>query len=130
MSRSNLAYAAVALLVGLLLGFAFTAVAFRRHWIPVPGQGLVERMDRVLKLTPAQRAQIETILADARQRAYRMHADYRRQRHQMVTQTREQVRALLTADQQRAFDRYFPLPRARVGQRNGEFGGGYRSPGP
>lgn len=125
MSRSNLVYAGVALLAGLLLGFAITALAFRHHWLRMPPHGVIDRMDRVLKLTPAQHAQIEAIVAQARQKAAQMREDFFRQRHEMIRQAHEHVRSLLTADQQRDFDRYFPLPRARPEHLRGRFGGGY-----
>lgn len=109
LDTSRYTAAAVALLVGLLLGFAATAVAFRQHWIPVPGSSLVDRMDRVLKLTPAQREQLVEILDETHVRVGQMRIEFDRQRHKILAETRGEITGILTPTQKIQFEHYFPV---------------------
>jgi len=108
--RINFALMGVLLLAGVLIGFAGSSIAFRFQWLRAPGEGIVRRMDRVLKLTPAQHEQIEDTMFETRDKVEQLRSDFRRQRRQLLRHAREQIRASLTSEQQVAFDRYFATP--------------------
>ncbi|HTY55381.1 MAG TPA: periplasmic heavy metal sensor [Candidatus Binataceae bacterium] len=95
---------------GILVGFAISSVAYRYQWIHIPGEGIVRRMDRVLKLTPAQHEQVEDILFETRDKIEELRGDFRRQRRQLLRHAREQIRASLTPEQQVVFDHNFASP--------------------
>ena len=100
----------LSLLVGVLIGFAASSLAYRYQWLRPPGEGVVRRMDRLLKLTPGQREQVEDTMVETRDKVEQLRSDFRRQRRQLLRQAREQIRASLTPEQQVAFDRYFVKP--------------------
>jgi len=97
-------------LAGILIGFTASSIAFRYQWIRIPGEGIVRRMDRILKLTPAQHEQVEDTLFETRDKVEQLRSDFRRQRRQLLRHAREQIRASLTPEQQIAFDRNFGTP--------------------
>jgi Spy/CpxP family protein refolding chaperone len=121
------------LLVGvscLLIGFAATTLAYRFHFLHVPGGGrILERMNRELGLTPAQREQIGTIMHDARGKAITMRQDFMRQRHELFKQSFSQIRGVLTPEQQKKFDRDFSPRWARHGE-YGDYEGAHDSEHP
>lgn len=94
----------------LLIGFAVSTLAYRYHYIRVPGQSVVERMNRELDLTPAQRDRIGDIMRDARFKLIQARRDFQHQRHQLFWQALAQVRSVLTPEQQKKFDRDFSRP--------------------
>ena len=102
---------ALAAIAGLLLGFALTTAAYRFHLIRVPGRhGFIDRLDYELKLTPEQLHQIEGLLRDSHAKMQKLHEDFQRQHDQIIYQTHDQIRAMLTAEQQQVFDRQFTHP--------------------
>ena len=109
-NRINLAVLGVSLLAGILIGFAASSLAYRYQWLRTPGEGIVRRMDRLLKLTPAQHEQVEETVLETRDKVEQLRSDFRRQRRQLIRQARERIRASLTTEQQAAFDRYFAKP--------------------
>ena len=109
-NRTNLAVLGLSLLVGVLIGFAASSLAYRYQWLRPPGEGVVRRMVRLLKLTPGQREQVEDTMVETRDKVEQLRSDFRRQRRQLLRQAREQIRASLTPEQQVAFDRYFVKP--------------------
>ncbi len=114
----NLALLGAALVVGLLVGFAASSLAYRYHLMRPPGEAMLQRMVRVLKLTPAQRDQVEEMMQDTRFRAEQLRRDCRHQHRQLVRQARQQIRTLLAPAQQADFDRYF----AERGERHADKG--------
>jgi len=85
-------------------------MAYREHYLHVPGSGLIERMNLELNLTPAQRDQIGDILRDTRDKVMKAREDFDHQRHTLFWQGLGQVRGVLTPDQQKIFDRDFTHP--------------------
>jgi Spy/CpxP family protein refolding chaperone len=106
-SGINYALLGVSLLAGVLIGFAGSSLAYRYHWLHTPGEEVVRRMDRMLKLTPAQREQIEETMQQTRDKTEQLRRDFQRQRRELLKQARDQIRGLLTAEQQADFDRHF-----------------------
>ena len=98
----------LAVLAGVLIGFALTTFAYRHRMLRVPRpHSFIERLDHDLKLTPDQLHQIETLVRDKRAKMDQLHEDFRRQHQQLIFQTHDQIRALLTPEQQQKFDREF-----------------------
>ena len=98
----------LAVLAGALIGFALTTFAYRHRMLSVPGpHSFIERLDHDLKLTPDQLHQIETLVRDKRAKMDQLHEDFHRQHEQLIFQTHDQIRALLTPEQQQKFDREF-----------------------
>jgi len=115
---------ALALAAGVLIGFALTTAAYRHHLLRVPGpHGFIERLDHDLKLTPDQLHQIETLVRDTRVKMDQLHQDFERQHQQLIFQTHDQIRALLTPEQQEKFDRDFSRPGGRDRDRGHEHHG-------
>jgi len=109
-NRINLAVLGVSLLAGVLIGFAVSSLAYRYQWLRAPGEGIVQRMDRLLKLTPAQHEQVEDTMLETRDKVEQLRSDFRHQRRQLIRQARERIRASLTPEQQVVFDRDFAQP--------------------
>ena len=85
-------------------------MAYRYHYLHVPGGGLIERMNHELNLTPAQSDRIGDILRDTRFKVMQARQDYVHKRHQLFWQGLSDVRNILTPDQQKIFDREFTQP--------------------
>jgi hypothetical protein len=109
-AKSNIWFGLVIGVSFLLIGFALSTMAYRYHYLHVPGSGLIERLNLELNLTPAQRDQVGDILRDTRFKVMKARQDYDHQRHQMFWQGLGQIRAILTPDQQKIFDRDFTHP--------------------
>ncbi len=107
---------ALAVTAGLLIGFALTTFAYRHRILRVPGGGLVERMDRELDLTPAQHHQIIEMMHGTRLKVEQLYGDARRQRQDLFRQLFDQIRGILSPEQQQKFDRDFPPPEGPVGE--------------
>ena len=104
----------LAVAAGVLIGFALTTVAYRHRLLRVPGpHHFIERLDQDLKLTPDQMHKIETLIRDTHIKMDQLHEDFRRQHQQLIFQTHDQIRALLTPEQQGKFDRDFGRPGGR-----------------
>ncbi|HET7217717.1 MAG TPA: hypothetical protein VFJ02_06695 [Vicinamibacterales bacterium] len=91
-----------------------------------PGEGrragplrgvLVERLARELDLTAEQRAKIDAILSDGRTRLETLQRDARQRFEDEGRGMREQIRAVLTPEQQRKFDEREALGRGPFGRR-------------
>ena len=118
-AKSNILFG---LLVGvscLLIGFALSTLAYRYHYLRLPGGGLIERMNRELNLTPAQRDRIGDILRDTRFKVMQARQDFDHRRHELFWNGLGQVRGVLTPEQQKIFDRDFTHPWAHRGHRDG-----------
>ncbi len=109
--RFNTLTLALAVVASLLIGFAASSLAYRYRILHVPGEPMVVRMERELRLSQAQMVQIRDIMADTRVKIIQFQQDYRRARRQAFAQALQQIRATLTPEQQEKFDREF-LPYA------------------
>jgi hypothetical protein len=109
-AKSNIWFLIVVGFSCVLIGFALSTMAYRDHYLHVPGSGLIERMNLELNLTPAQRDQIGDILRDTRFKVMKARQDFDHQRHNLFWQGLGQVRGVLTPDQQKIFDRDFTHP--------------------
>lgn len=105
-ARFNL-FVVLALLAGLLAGFAASTFAYRHRLLRVPGEGMVQRMDQILNLSPAQHEQVVEVMEESRRKMGEMHREFQQRRRQLLDQAYAQVRAILTAEQQSEFDRSF-----------------------
>jgi hypothetical protein len=109
-ARSNLSLGVLVAVSGLLIGFAVSTLAYRYRILRVPGGSIIERMNRDLQLTPAQRDRIGDILRDARFKVIQSQQEFRHRRHELFWQALQEVRGALTPDQQKIFDREFAHP--------------------
>lgn len=103
----------LAIAASLLIGFTLSTLAYRYHYLRVPGQGVVARMNRDLNLTPAEREQILEIMQDTRMRVRQSRRHFQREHRSLLLDAYGQIRATLTPAQQRQFDREFALPSMR-----------------
>jgi Spy/CpxP family protein refolding chaperone len=102
---------ALAVAAGVLVGFALSTFAYRHRLIRVPGpHGFVERLDYDLQLTPDQLHQVQTLMRDTHAKMDQLHEDFERQHQQLIFQTHDKIRELLTPEQQQKFDREFSHP--------------------
>lgn len=104
---------ATAVLAGLLIGFAASTLAYRYRVLRVPGGNFVERMNRALNLSADQREKIHEIMRDKRARMQDLHREFRQRRRELFLQAHDQIRGVLTPEQQQKFDREFVPPGAR-----------------
>ncbi|MGZ6194303.1 MAG: Spy/CpxP family protein refolding chaperone [Candidatus Binataceae bacterium] len=100
---------------GLAIGFAASSFAYRYGWLGVPRGTFIERIQRELKLTPAQHDQVLAIVNETRSKVINLREEFQRQRHETILQARSRVRALLTPEQQEKFDREFRPPPEHYG---------------
>lgn len=113
-SMSNSVVLAAALAAGLALGFAASTMAYRFKVLNVPGQNLVERMNRELGLDPSQREQIAEVMEDTRTEVANMRRELRHERRRLMIAAYLKVRAILNPDQQKKFDDEFVPPKFRA----------------
>jgi Spy/CpxP family protein refolding chaperone len=101
---------AITAIASVLIGFALSTLAYRTRLLRVPGGSFVERLDHHVNLTPAQREQISGIMRDTRGKIDGLKRDYLRARRSSMWDSYDKVRAVLTPDQQKVFDRDFSPP--------------------
>lgn len=118
-AKSNIWFGLVVAVSCLLIGFAFSTLAYRYHYLGVPRGDLIDRMNRELDLTPAQRDQVGDILRDTRFKVMQARQDFDHQRHNLFWQGLGQIRGVLTPDQQKIFDRDFTHPWDHHGHEHG-----------
>jgi Spy/CpxP family protein refolding chaperone len=127
-AKSNILLGLVAGVSCLLIGFALSTLAYRYRYLRVPGWGLIERMNHELDLTPAQRGRIGDILRDTRFKVMQARQDFQHRRHELFWDGLGQVRAVLTPEQQKIFDRDFTQPWAHHRHGGGRGDDGDRMP--
>jgi Spy/CpxP family protein refolding chaperone len=120
LGRSNAILLAVVLLAGLAIGFAASTLAYRYKLLHVPGENLVDRMNRTLSLSPSQREQIGEVMEDTRTQVMEMRRNILRQRRRLMIAAYLRVRALLNPGQQKKFDDEFVPPKFRAEAREAE----------
>jgi hypothetical protein len=108
--RTNLWAILITIVSSLLIGFALSTLAYRFRLLRVPGGSFVERLDRHVHLTTAQRKQIGEIMENTRGKIERLRRDFQRDRRDALWDSYDHVRAVLTPEQQRIFDREFVPP--------------------
>jgi Spy/CpxP family protein refolding chaperone len=113
-SKSTILSAAIALSMGLAIGFGGATLVYRYGLLPIPGERPLQRMARVLELTPAQREQIRAIMRETRGKIAAARNSFEQQRHAIFFSTYLQIHALLTPSQQRTFDSRFVPPSIRA----------------
>lgn len=118
-----------ALLAGLAIGFAASTLAYRYKLLNVPGENLVERMNRALILSPSQREQIGEVMQDTRAQVMEMRRSLQRQRRRIMIAAYLKVRAILNPDQQKKFDDEFVPPSFRAEAHQAEPDQGKLPPG-
>ena len=101
---------AITAIASVLIGFALSTLAYRTRVLRVPGGSFVERLDHHVHLTPAQRDQISDIMHNTRAKIDGLKRDYIRARRSSMWDSYDQVRAVLTPEQQKVFDRDFSPP--------------------
>ena len=109
-ARSNIWLGFVVGVSCILIGFALSTLGYRYHYLHVPGPGLIDRMNRDLNLTPAQRDRVGDILRDTRFKVMQARSDFDHQRHLLFWAGLGQIRGVLTPDQQKIFDQEFAQP--------------------
>jgi Spy/CpxP family protein refolding chaperone len=95
-----------ALVAGILLGVAFTrAYQGPRPFGPEKRQHrMLDRIGRKLQLTPEQRSQIKQILETKRRKMEALRAEHEPRLEQLRENTRDEIRRVLTPEQQAKFD--------------------------
>jgi hypothetical protein len=125
-ARSNIWISLVVGVSCVLIGFALSTLAYRYRYLRVPGPDLVDRMNRDLQLTPAQRDRVGDILRDTRFKVMQARRDFDHQRHVLFWNGLGQIRSVLTPDQQKIFDQDFAQPWEHHG--HGDEGGDHMPP--
>jgi hypothetical protein len=104
---------------------------FRREG-PFPGPGgrgpggpppevLLERLDSELQLTPDQHGRVKTVLDARRERLDRLQREIRGRFENEQRELRDEIRAVLTPEQQPKFDRWIEQEEARGRRGRGRF---------
>ncbi|MBV8361623.1 MAG: periplasmic heavy metal sensor [Deltaproteobacteria bacterium] len=105
---------AVAIAIGLAIGFGSAMLGYRYGLLPLPGERPFQRMARVLKLTPAQREQVRAVMHETHGKMEAARNNFEQQRHAIFFSAYMRIRALLTPDQQAVFDARFVPPSLRA----------------
>ncbi len=114
MQAKNSFTLAIALVVGLILGFGSATLSYRYGWLPLPGERPFQRMARVLELTPTQLDQIRAVMHETRGKIEAAHDAFEQQRRAIFFDAYRRIRALLTPSQQKIFDARFVPPSIRA----------------
>jgi hypothetical protein len=112
--KYNVLSAAVALVIGLAIGFGGATLGYRYGLLRLAGERPFQRMARVLQLTPAQREQIRTIMHETRGKIKAARNTFEQQRHAIFFSAYVRIHALLTPSQQTLFDARFVPPSLRA----------------
>lgn len=70
-------------------------------------------MRHMLDLTPAQQEQVGEVMEKTHYKLFGLHSQFRRERRAVLLGAYEQIRGLLTPEQQKKFDREFVPPSLR-----------------
>ena len=99
---------------GLAIGFGSAMLAYRYGLLPLIGERPLQRMARVLQLTPAQCEQVRTIMDETHAKIEVAHNNFRQQRHTIFFDAYLRIHRLLTPSQQTIFDARFVPPSIRA----------------
>lgn len=100
-------------LAGFLAGLAVSTLLYRYHILHVPRARLVDQMTERLDLTPAQREQIIDLMGATRDKVHAARRQFMRERRGILQDAYGKIRAVLTPEQRKNFDRYFVPPAER-----------------
>jgi Spy/CpxP family protein refolding chaperone len=120
LARSNAILIAAVLAAGLALGFAVSTFAYRSRLLELPGENLVERMNKALSLDPSQREQIAEVMEDTRAQVMDLRRKLQHQRRRLMIAAYLRVRSILNPNQQKKFDDEFVPPRFRAEARQAD----------
>jgi hypothetical protein len=82
--------------------------------MPPPGTLMLDRLTEVLQLTPSQRQQLDVVLKSSRERAMAQQQDVRTRFEADQRRLRDEIRTILTPEQQVRFERWLEqAPRGR-----------------
>src|SRR5688572_7143683 len=106
--KTNWKIIVLSLLIGGFVGAAISLTALR-YCRPDWGSGrprgeMRKKLYRELKLTPEQKAQVDVILKEKREKVGRLFTEGRPKMEAIRIETKAQIRALLTPEQQANFD--------------------------
>lgn len=121
---------ALALVAGLAVGFAGSTLGYRYGLLRLPGERPLQRMARVLQLTPPQREQIRAIMHATRSRMESARDRFEQQRHAIFLDAYLRIHAILNPAQQQTFDARFVPPTIRAEARAQHPATAVRSPMP
>jgi heavy-metal resistance protein len=107
-------FSAIALMIGLAIGFGGATLGYRYGLLPIPGERPFQRMARVLQLTPAQREQVRTVMHETRGKIEAARNNFEQQRHAIFFSTYVRIHSMLTPSQQKIFDARFVPPSLRA----------------
>jgi Spy/CpxP family protein refolding chaperone len=99
---------------GLAVGFAASSLAYRYRLLRVPHEPVILRMQRELNLTFSQRERILEIIQDTRFKIVTLRQQFQHQRRAQLREAYNEIRALLTPEQQQKFDHEFKPPPERI----------------
>jgi hypothetical protein len=108
--KYNLLSVLLAVAAGLAIGFVATTFIYSQNLLRLPGEGPLQRLDRVLQLTPAEKMQIGQVMEDTRGKMQDERRESQRLRRKLLFDAYIKIRAILTPAQRPAFDRYFVPP--------------------
>lgn len=101
---------ALVAIAGLVIGFAASSLAYRYRLLRVPHERVIVRMQRELNLTFSQREKVLEIIEDTRFKIVGLRQQFQYQRRERLREAYNQIRTLLTPEQQQKFDREFKPP--------------------
>lgn len=84
----------------------------------LPREVMLERLSEDLDLTAEQRTQIDTVLRSSRERIQQLQGDVRGRFEKEQRRLREEIRKVLTPEQQERFDQRVLMPGRRRGPPN------------
>jgi len=105
----------VALITGLLLGAFVVAGVLRFHGHDFSLRRQVQHFSRQLDLTPEQRDQLTVILENKREKLHDLNREIRPRFQEIRESTREEIRKILTPEQQKKFESMRAERRGRLG---------------
>lgn len=105
---------AIAVVAGMLVGFAGSTLLYRYRILRVPGEPVIKRIVRELDLTATQRQQIFDIIRETHRKVRALHRETRREflhrRQEIFRDSYLRIRAILTPEQQKKLDKRFIPP--------------------
>ncbi len=108
-SRKAVGLVLVVFVLGILLGALATYIAGERVWARGEGRGkgrvrLQEQLTRELALSAEQQKQLATVLEETKKKYETLYEPVRAQAEQVRQQGRENIRAILSAEQRVKFE--------------------------
>jgi hypothetical protein len=108
--KFNFLAISLAVFAGLALGFIATTFIYSENLLRLPGESPLRRMDRVLKLTPAEKVQIGDVMEQTRAKVQQARRDFQLARRKLLIEAYARIRGTLNSEQKLAFDRDFLPP--------------------